>query len=169
MYEGSIAANTVSAAFQKDILLKPGEQLTYNKNNSLSIITIGGTNDIKWKDGIFYFKKQTLQSIVRGLERNFNVSITIEDEKLAKEEFTGDFENAESLTNILEILKMTKKTKGIRKVSMLGQNGEEQAIRSCSPSLKTTVRVLFLPNWAFAGFRSLLPKNPVMQPVIPTQ
>jgi len=105
LYEGSVAVNTPS----ESILLKPREQLTYGKNNSLLLVTVTGKEGMEWKDGIYYFKKQKLQSIVRSLERSFDVEISIADLRLAQEEFTCEFENAENLVDILEVLKMTKK------------------------------------------------------------
>jgi hypothetical protein len=43
------------------------------------------------------------------MERIFNVEITITDPNLSREEFTCEFKDAESLTDMLDILKMTKK------------------------------------------------------------
>ncbi|MDR0864141.1 MAG: DUF4974 domain-containing protein [Candidatus Symbiothrix sp.] len=105
LYEGSVAAHTPD----QSIKLKPGEQLIYKEDKTLSIVAISGKEDRDWKDGIFHFRQQTLQNITRTLERSFNVEITIADWNLSQEKFTCEFENGESLDDILKILKMTKK------------------------------------------------------------
>jgi ferric-dicitrate binding protein FerR (iron transport regulator) len=107
LYEGSVAANTSDKSFER--MLKPGEQLIYRKDKTVLIASVDGNKDKDWKEGILHFRKQKLQDIVRSLERNFNVEITITDSKLSQEEFTCEFKDAENLTEILNILKMTKK------------------------------------------------------------
>jgi ferric-dicitrate binding protein FerR (iron transport regulator) len=109
LYEGSVSANTPDRLFKQDFILQPGEQLIYGKNNSLLVVSAFGKEDKDWKDGIFHFKKQTLRSITYSMERIFNVEITITDPNLSREEFTCEFKDAESLTDMLNILKMTKK------------------------------------------------------------
>jgi ferric-dicitrate binding protein FerR (iron transport regulator) len=109
LYEGQILAHIADPAFRQEVLLKPGEQLTYGKNKIPAVTTGQVQNDRDWKDGIFYFRQQTLQTIARTLERSFNVEITITDEQLSQEKFTCEFKNGESLNDILRILKMTKK------------------------------------------------------------
>jgi ferric-dicitrate binding protein FerR (iron transport regulator) len=109
LYEGLIAANTHDQSFKQDFFLNPGEQLIYEKDKTLMITTLTGNDAIDWKNGIFRFDKQTLQDIVRSLERSFDVEFTITDAKLAQEKFTCEFKNEESLTDILNILKKTKK------------------------------------------------------------
>jgi ferric-dicitrate binding protein FerR (iron transport regulator) len=105
LYEGLVAANTPGRLIE----LKPGEQLIYKEDKTLSIVTISGKEDKDWKDGIFHFRQQTLQNITRTLERSFNVEITITDFILSQEKFTCEFKNGESLDDILRILQMTKK------------------------------------------------------------
>ncbi len=109
LYEGLVAASIPGKKFEKDIFLKPGEQLIYGNNTDLTVDLVTSKDDIKWKEGIYYFKKQKLRSIVRSLERSFNIQITIDDPKLSQEEFTCEFEKAENLVDILNILKMTQK------------------------------------------------------------
>jgi ferric-dicitrate binding protein FerR (iron transport regulator) len=109
LYEGAIAANTHDQSFAQDFFLKPGEQLTYEKGKTLTISAVSEQDATDWKNGIFRFKKQTLQDIAHSLERSFNVEITIADTKLAQEKFTCEFKNEENLIDILNILKKTKK------------------------------------------------------------
>ena len=104
-----IAARIADASFKQEIMLNPGEQLTYGKNKTLSIAAAPGQNDSGWKDGVLLFRKQALRDIVRELERTFNVEIVVADEKLTKELFTCEFRNGENLNDILNLLKMTKK------------------------------------------------------------
>jgi ferric-dicitrate binding protein FerR (iron transport regulator) len=109
LYEGSISANTASQSFGQDVLLRPGEQLTYGKDKTVVIALVKGTDDIKWREGIFHFNKQKLQNIAHSLERRFDIKINIADDALAQEEFTCEFSQSETITDILDVLKMTHK------------------------------------------------------------
>ncbi|MDR0412831.1 MAG: DUF4974 domain-containing protein [Dysgonamonadaceae bacterium] len=109
LYEGLIAANIHNRPFDRDFLLNPGEQLTYEKDKKPMISTVQGQEATDWKNGIFRFHKRQLQDIVRALERSFAVEITIADAKLAQERFTCEFRNEENVVDILNVLKKTKK------------------------------------------------------------
>jgi ferric-dicitrate binding protein FerR (iron transport regulator) len=109
LYEGQIAAHLSDSLFKQDVVLHPGEQLTYRKNKTVTLTTEYVKNDRDWKDGAFYFRQQSLQTITHTLERSFNVEITIADWELSQEKFTCEFKNGESLSDILRILKLTKK------------------------------------------------------------
>jgi ferric-dicitrate binding protein FerR (iron transport regulator) len=109
LYEGQVIARTVVPASKQEVFLKPGERLTYKKNKTWTLATDHLKDDRYWKEGAICFRQQTLQNIARILERTFDVEITIVDENLLKEKFTGEFKNGENVNDILKILKMTKK------------------------------------------------------------
>lgn len=63
--------------------------------------------EVAWKQNIFLFDNETLQSLTRRLEKWYGVSIIIEDSTLAQERFTGRADNIslEKLLGILQLLK----------------------------------------------------------------
>jgi ferric-dicitrate binding protein FerR (iron transport regulator) len=109
LFEGLITANTHDKSLRQDLFLNPGEQLIYKKDKTLMISTTSGCEAMDWKNGIFRFRKQTLQEITSSLERTFDVEITFADTELAQEKFTCEFKDEENLTDILNVLKKTKK------------------------------------------------------------
>lgn len=107
LYEGAVSVNNIHDTFQQDILLHPDQQLTFNRDNTFALTSADHDNNIKWKDGIFYFKKQELRYIAKNLSRSFNVDIIITDDDLANQQFTCEFKNSETINEILDILQMT--------------------------------------------------------------
>lgn len=87
------------------INIKPGEQLVYNKmTHNVLTHSIDPNHFISWKDGKYHFYKVSLNSIIKQLERNFNVHIEIASEKLGETLFTGDFIRGENLEQILRVM-----------------------------------------------------------------
>ncbi|MDH6305446.1 transmembrane sensor [Parabacteroides sp. PF5-5] len=93
------------------ILIKPGEQMQYNKATRQFIHQkVKTKNFTGWRDGKLYFVSSPLADIAKELERKFNVHITIESEDLKNTAFTGDFIRDESLEQILRVMTMDNRT-----------------------------------------------------------
>ena len=87
-------------------ILKPNEQLTYNKNTSdIHIEDIQASETDGWLKGKLIFNNSSLNDILQTLERNFNISIEnetgIPSSKLYTVKFLKD-ENIEEILNVLE-------------------------------------------------------------------
>lgn len=111
LMDGSVefsAGNNHSAT-----VLKPGEELIYNKETrQVTVRKIDTPNDkVSWKDGILFFENSSLEEICRSLERNFNVNIIFADETLKGERFNAEFKVSDNIYQILSILELTNKFK----------------------------------------------------------
>lgn len=94
----------------RTILLKPNEQICYDKKNSQT--QIGETyvpKDIAWKNGQIVLKETPLSDILWILRKRFNVEFIIKDSTFYNYSFTGVFTNQQ----IERVLEHFKRSSGI--------------------------------------------------------
>ena len=86
------------------VILKPEEQLIFEKENGQSIVRKVNVNHyISWKDNRLSFQGETLDMIMKTLSRWYNVEVVFEDSTLKALEFSG---NLNKFTNIQEFLSL---------------------------------------------------------------
>lgn len=70
--------------------LLPGQQLVYHKLNGESVVRnlSKSTNLSLWKNNVFYFHDTPLEEVLRMLERRYDVSFEIQDEKALQYSYT---------------------------------------------------------------------------------
>lgn len=86
------------------IHLKPGEELTWNKNQH-SISELDERITLSWMQGVLYFHDTPLLEIAKMIERWYAVPVKIDDEKLGRETFTGNLEKSQPLEDFLKPMK----------------------------------------------------------------
>lgn len=92
------------------VILKPNENLTYNKINQEFIKKkVDGELFALWKDGKYFFNDEPFWAIARKLERNFNVRIEIRSKALQDEVFSGLIDKNRSIYQILEVMRSYSK------------------------------------------------------------
>lgn len=104
LLEGSVA---VSAGGGKErLVLRPNEAAVYNRRTGSlrQEATPAAGDEIAWSQGVFLFRRQTLQEIAQQLSNAFRTPVRIEGEQLAAYRLTATFGNGESLTEILDVL-----------------------------------------------------------------
>ena len=108
--EGSIAMSCNKNP-DEDQLLKPGQRATVDKRSGKILVEgCEATNSMKWTNGRLLFDGEPLPSIVKTLERSYNVNITIKDKNLMKLRFYGDFIRQEqTMVEVLDALASTGK------------------------------------------------------------
>lgn len=98
--------------------MNPGEIAVLDKETGLSSVAEGRLeNVVCWISGHITFDDESLDSIVRKLERSYNVSISIERPELGAIRFNGSFDK--SSTTVAEILTALSAT---GKISFKAQN-----------------------------------------------
>ena len=96
----------VSVRSQPPHILKPDEQLTYDKKSSDIHISVIDTNDTNsWMVGKLVFTNASAGEIFRTLERHYNTTIDNTANIPASKRYTVKFLKDESLDEILNILK----------------------------------------------------------------
>lgn len=89
----------------RQIMLAPGQQLTYDRNTSdIDIREVEVDLYTAWKEGLYKYRRITLQQLCLELENKFGVEIAVSP-RLKDISVTGSFERHQSLDEILGIMK----------------------------------------------------------------
>ena len=88
-------------------ILKPGEQAEVNEKGRVKVLKdVDVEAAVAWKNGRFMFDNNNIQSVMRQLERWYNIEVVYAG-NVSTEEFVGGVSRFE---NISEVLKMLEKT-----------------------------------------------------------
>ncbi|WP_294142297.1 FecR domain-containing protein [uncultured Sanguibacteroides sp.] len=105
LVEGQIAIGFKQG---EKIILSPFEQLTYHVKEKKGRVDIVDTElYTSWKDGVYLFKTQRLEDIMKLISKWYDVNVVYRDEKVKDIVFSGRlkrYENAESLLCVFEKL-----------------------------------------------------------------
>ena len=61
-----------------------------------------------WLDGQFFFDNESMESLMRKITRWYDVNVVFEHEELKSELFYGTITRSEEITEVLDILVLTK-------------------------------------------------------------
>lgn len=87
--------------------LSPGDALVYDKESSRMAESRFAPEDYtSWKDRKYYFKNKSLEYIAKQLERTFDVTIIIRNEKLLNTKYHMAFVNNENIDEILQYIRL---------------------------------------------------------------
>ena len=107
LVEGSIGVYN-NLKNEKQLLLVPNEKASFNKKDlKFAKETVDAKNFIAWKDGVLLFENATFESIVKKLERNYNVSIQNNFTSLNTVKFSGTFDT-ETIDEIVKAFQAYK-------------------------------------------------------------
>lgn len=96
----------------KPVELKPGEQIIYNVSaETMTVEKVETYLHTAWKDGKYVFKDADLQTIIKELERLYDVRIHLENDTLKHMRFRGMFEYEQNIFSALETLEHTTNMK----------------------------------------------------------
>ncbi|SDK15738.1 FecR family protein [Pedobacter sp. ok626] len=91
----------------KEWLLIPGEQMSYNKSTGNFSKQQVLTTDIRnWQQNILVFNFETLENISKKLERVYGVTFVFKDKSVLKKRFQLKVKN-EALSNIMKLLSIS--------------------------------------------------------------
>jgi ferric-dicitrate binding protein FerR (iron transport regulator) len=94
----------------KEFLLKPNEQAVISEKESM-IKTVNVNQFVAWKDGRILFEENTLEEIFNDLSRWYDIQVDYESEDLKDLRFSVDVKRYDRFSEILEIIRLTKKVK----------------------------------------------------------
>lgn len=99
---GKVEVSTLS---KDSRVLKPNEQLTYNRSTSkIEIVEIPAAETSNWITGNLIFINVSFAEIVRTLERKFDIAIEYRDSTYASKLYTVKFLKGENQNEVLKIL-----------------------------------------------------------------
>lgn len=106
LLEGQVAVSE-RAKPDKKYLMKPGQQWT-NHAGQTSLQEVDAEEAIAWKEGLFYFNDQNLESIMQDIAKWYDVRIVFRDESLKTITYSGT------------LSKYTKVSQVLRKIAQMG-------------------------------------------------
>ncbi|MEN8125986.1 MAG: FecR domain-containing protein [Bacteroidota bacterium] len=108
---GSIQINYKGNSFfksKKIFKVSPGSMASFNKTTShINSKKVDVEKYFAWKKGIFIFKNDSLEFIMKRLSRYYNVDIVIEDENIATQTFSGYLDIRDDVEKVVQVIKET--------------------------------------------------------------
>ncbi len=99
------AVKVASNATGKEVILKTGQQALVTPGSDLLKVSNGNIMEaVAWKSGEFGFDGMNIESILRQMERWYNVEIVYKDD-IGGGSFTGSFSRRKDIGELLDILK----------------------------------------------------------------
>lgn len=92
----------------KSLELAPGEQASLNKTDEgLYKAKVNVALYTGWKDGLFKFERESLENIMKVLERWYDVQVFFYNEELKHSLFSGDLKKYDNIEQHLQMLELT--------------------------------------------------------------
>lgn len=106
LLEGSVKINL--QLDNKGVLLKPGQQLQLDKSGAVKLMqNVDVDLAVAWKNGFTAFKKADIETIMRQVERWYDVDVTYEG-AIQERTFTGKISRNANLSDLLRLLEISK-------------------------------------------------------------
>lgn len=83
--------------------LRPGEQLQANAQLFKVMKGVDVEAELAWKNGLFYFKDASIQTVMKQVERWYDISVKYEG-KIPEKQFNGKVPRNVNLSELMEIL-----------------------------------------------------------------
>ena len=104
LLEGSIRVSSLKTG--NVVMLSPGQE-SMLKANRLDVQKADIERNTDWKNGIFMFKNESLEGIMRKIARWYNVEIVYEQYAPRKETFSGIVSRYDNVNKVLRRLELT--------------------------------------------------------------
>lgn len=101
---GKIQVDVESGKADSRYILKPNQEIVFNKIDKSVLINPVTDENIHWKDGVLLFQDATFNDIVNTIERRYGVTIDYNKQAFRNTPYTIKFRNNESLEDVLNIL-----------------------------------------------------------------
>jgi transmembrane sensor len=104
LLSGSVLVKTTSAS--KTIV--PGEQarVNTNQNSKINVSTVNTNNVVAWKDDLFIFEKEDIQTAMRRISRWYNVDI-VYTKGIPQKTIGGTINRFKDVSELLDLIELT--------------------------------------------------------------
>lgn len=111
LVEGSVRVSLLNSAEgeQTGAIIKPGEQAE-NRKGDLKVKQVNAEDAIAWTNGKFSFDREEMGSIMRKVERWYNVQVVFKDD-VSKIKLTGSLSRYENVSKLLQMLENTREVR----------------------------------------------------------
>jgi ferric-dicitrate binding protein FerR (iron transport regulator) len=113
LIEGSIQASYFNTkGIKNSKVLAPEQQIQFNQKDKLTkLTTVDPYIYSAWKQGRFVFRDQSIESILKGMSRWYNIEIEFENKAVAGKTFSIDIKRDASFEKVIKILELTRAVK----------------------------------------------------------
>ena len=109
--QATLVQGVVEVLFDRQqVVLQPGEQATC-VDKKLKVEQVDVMPYIAWKDDRSVFENELLESVLKKLERWYNITVFIQNPKLKQMRFTGNLPKYENINSVLNKLALTTSIK----------------------------------------------------------
>jgi transmembrane sensor len=102
-----------------DVLLRPGAQVVVDCGRGIRVGTANLEEALAWKNGLFVFQSECLESMTRKLSRWYNIDFVFHDNTLKNICFTGRLKRYDDMTVLLDMISSTSRVTFTRDGSRL--------------------------------------------------
>lgn len=103
---GKIRVNLIQNGNAGSYVLNPDDQLVYNKRNEEVEVRVVSLNDaVGWKNGKLIFQDATFSDIIGTLERQYDITIRLDNYTDTNDRYSVQFVNGESIDQIMIVLR----------------------------------------------------------------
>lgn len=107
LLEGSIKVVPVSND-KNALVIAPGEQAKVNSDGKIFLVKEADTDEIMgWKNGLFVFHDDDLQTVMRRLSRWYNIRVEYKNNNIPSSHFTGAIRREVNLSEVFKMLELT--------------------------------------------------------------
>lgn len=108
---GSVQINYKNDSFfnsNESLKITPGTKSVYNRDTkNINTKAVDVEKYFSWKEGIFIFKNDSMESIMKKISRYYNTPIEIENLELANETFSGYLDVSDNIETVINTIKKT--------------------------------------------------------------
>jgi ferric-dicitrate binding protein FerR (iron transport regulator) len=107
LVEGSVIVHN-NIGEKADKILQPNQQFVYNRSeNKVLVNEVNARFFAAWKDGAFTFVDEPLPSIMKKLERWYNIRVFFQGQGVQNLRFSGKLKRFNSCNDVLEVISKT--------------------------------------------------------------
>ncbi len=108
LVEGSITVSSITS--KQSSLVSPGEQVEMDMQGKMIVRKVNTEQYTSWREGLFLFDKESFGSVLKKLERYYNIRFAFEEPMKGEIKISGKLNLKTDLEEIIEILQTTSST-----------------------------------------------------------
>jgi len=88
----------------KDYILKPDQELLYNRQEKNFVLQDASESSLSWRDGILNFSNMTLPEMLKNIERQYHVNFQYIPTDYSNDNYSVKFTNKDGIEDIMQVL-----------------------------------------------------------------
>lgn len=91
----------------KSVIINPNQMATIISSEQITVARVNAQNAVDWKNGVFMFDKEPLESVMRKIARWYDVDIVYSGNEKIEEVFGGSITRYANVSQVLKVLEVT--------------------------------------------------------------